>query len=60
MDEEDREHIDEIKENDYNISVSSYLKTNAGEVEIDIEKVNKTLEKIKKYVIIIDIKYKKQ
>ena len=37
---------DEVKENDYNISVNSYLKTNAGEVEIDIEKVNKTLAEI--------------
>ena len=34
---------DEIKENDYNISVNSYLKTNTGEVEIDIEEVNKKL-----------------
>lgn len=37
---------DEIKENDYNISVNSYLKTNTGEVEIDIEEVNKKLAKI--------------
>ena len=31
---------EEIKENDYNISVNSYLKTNTGEVEIDIEEVS--------------------
>jgi len=37
---------DEIKENDYNISVNSYLKTNTGEVEIDIEEVNKKLAEI--------------
>ena len=37
---------DEIKENDYNISVNSYLKTNTGEVEINIEKVNKKLAEI--------------
>lgn len=37
---------DEIKENDYNISVNSYLKTNVGEVEIDIEEVNKKLAEI--------------
>lgn len=37
---------DEIKENDYNISVNSYLKTNTGEVEIDIEEVNKKLADI--------------
>ena len=37
---------EEIKENDYNISVNSYLKTNIGEVEIDIEEVNKKLAEI--------------
>lgn len=37
---------DEIKENDYNISVNSYLKTNTSEVEIDIEEVNKELAEI--------------
>lgn len=37
---------DEIKENDYNISVNSYLKTNTGEVEIDIEEVNKKIAEI--------------
>ena len=36
----------EIKENDYNISVNSYLKTNNGEVEIDIEEVNKKIAEI--------------
>ena len=36
----------EIKENDYNISVNSYLKTNACEVEMDIEDVNKKLAEI--------------
>ena len=37
---------EEIKENDYNISVNSYLKTNTGKVEIDIEEVNKKLAEI--------------
>ena len=37
---------DEIKENDYNISVNSYLKTNNGEVEIDIEEINKKIAEI--------------
>lgn len=37
---------DEIKENDYNISVNSYLKTNTGEVEIDIEEVRKKLDEV--------------
>jgi len=37
---------DEIKENDYNISVNSYLKTNASGVEIDIEEVNKKIAEI--------------
>ena len=37
---------DEVKENDYNISVNSYLKTNTGKVEIDIEEVNKKLAEI--------------
>lgn len=37
---------DEVKENDYNISVNSYLKTTTGEVEIDIEEVNKKLAEI--------------
>lgn len=37
---------DEIKENDYNISVNSYLKTNTIEVKIDIEEVNRKLAEI--------------
>lgn len=37
---------EEIKENDYNISVNSYLKSNINEVEIDIEEVNKKLAEI--------------
>ena len=37
---------DEIKENDYNISVNSYLKTNTNEVKIDIEEVNRKLAEI--------------
>lgn len=37
---------DEVKESDYNISVNSYLKTNTGKVEIDIEEVNKKLAEI--------------
>ena len=37
---------EEIKENDYNISVNSYLKTNINEEKIDIEEVNRKLAKI--------------
>lgn len=37
---------DEVKENDYNISVNSYLKTNENEVKIDIEEVNRKLAEI--------------
>lgn len=37
---------EEIKENDYNISVNSYLKTNIDEEKIDIEEVNKKLAEI--------------
>ena len=37
---------EEIKENDYNISVNSYLKSNTNEVKIDIEEVNKKLAEI--------------
>ena len=37
---------EEIKENDYNISVNSYLKSNINEVKIDIEEVNKKLAEI--------------
>lgn len=36
----------EVKENDYNISVNSYLKTNTNEVKIDIEEVNRRLAEI--------------
>lgn len=37
---------EEIKENDYNISVNSYLKSNINEVKIDIEEVNRKLAEI--------------
>ena len=37
---------EEIKENDYNISVNSYLKTNFNEKKIDIKEVNKRLAEI--------------
>lgn len=37
---------EEIKENDYNISVNSYLKTNINEVKIDIQEVNRKLAEI--------------
>ena len=37
---------DEVKDNDYNISVNSYLKTNTGGVEIDIKEVNKILSEL--------------
>ena len=37
---------DEIKENDYNISVNSYLKTNSNDNAIDIEEINKKLAAI--------------
>ena len=37
---------DEIKDNDYNISVNSYLKTNTEDNEIDIEEVNKKLAEV--------------
>ena len=37
---------EEIKENEYNISVNSYLKTNTNEEKIDIEEVNKKLAEI--------------
>ncbi len=36
----------EVKENDYNISVNSYLKTNTNETKIDIKEVNKKLAEI--------------
>lgn len=37
---------EEIKENDYNISINSYLKSNINEVKIDIEEVNRKLAEI--------------
>lgn len=37
---------DEVKENDYNISVNSYLKTNTEDNKIDIEEVNKRLDEV--------------
>ena len=37
---------EEIKENDYNISVNSYLKSNVNEVKIDIQEVNRKLAEI--------------
>ena len=37
---------DEIKDNDYNISVNSYLKTNTDDNSIDIEEVNKILAEV--------------
>ena len=37
---------EEVKENDYNISVNSYLKTNFNEKKIDIKEVNKRLAEI--------------
>ena len=37
---------DEVKENDYNISVNSYLKSNVEETTIDIIEVNKMLEEV--------------
>lgn len=37
---------DEVKENDYNISVNSYLKTNTEDNKIDIVEVNKMLSEV--------------
>lgn len=37
---------DEVKENDYNISVNSYLKSGDGDTSIDIEEVNKKLAEV--------------
>ena len=37
---------EEIKDNDYNISVNSYLKTNTDDNNIDIEEVNKMLAEV--------------
>jgi len=37
---------DEVKENDYNISVNSYLKSSTEDNKIDIEEVNKRLAEV--------------
>ena len=37
---------DEVKNNDYNISVNTYLKTNTADNSIDIEEVNKKLAEV--------------
>lgn len=37
---------EEVKENDYNISVNSYLKTNTNEKVVDINEVNKIIAEI--------------
>ena len=37
---------DEVKDNDYNISVNSYLKTSSNEIEIDIVELNKKIQEI--------------
>ena len=37
---------DEVKDNEYNISVNSYLKTNTDDNNIDIEEVNKKLSEV--------------
>ena len=37
---------DEVRENDYNISVNSYLKTNTEDNKIDIAEVNKILSEV--------------
>ena len=37
---------EEVKENNYNISINSYLKTNLNEEKIDIKEVNKRLAEI--------------
>lgn len=37
---------DEIKDNDYNISVNSYLKVDSEEEEVDIKELNKNIEEI--------------
>ena len=36
----------EVKDNDYNISVNTYLKTNTADNSIDIEEVNKKLAEV--------------
>ena len=37
---------DEVKDNDYNISVNSYLKTNTDDNNIDIEEINKKIAEV--------------
>ena len=37
---------DEVKDNDYNISVNTYLKTNTEDSNIDIEEINKRLAEV--------------
>ena len=37
---------EEVKDNDYNISVNSYLKTVGEDTTIDIEEVNKKLSEV--------------
>ena len=37
---------DEVKDNDYNISVNSYLKTSTDDTNIDIEEVNKKIAEV--------------
>lgn len=37
---------EEVKDNDYNISVNSYLKTNSEDSIIDIEEINKKLSEV--------------
>ncbi len=37
---------EEVKDNDYNISVNSYLKTNTDDNDIDIEEVNRKLSEV--------------
>ena len=37
---------EEVKENDYNISVNTYLKTDSGDTTIDIEEVNRKLSQV--------------
>lgn len=37
---------EEVKDNDYNISVNSYLKTNCEDTTIDIEEVNRKLSQV--------------
>ncbi|MDD3452703.1 MAG: type I restriction-modification system subunit M [Bacilli bacterium] len=39
-------NYDEVKENDYNISVNSYLKIDSEQEEVDIKELNKNIEEI--------------